>query len=145
MSKCHFLLFGDKFDYKDTKLFTTMKKNIRDPFFSMFDDVFLTPKLTYSPDVKVIKDETEYKLFISVPGLTKDDLKISIKDSEMLITFAKDDENENHYFVKNFTKKYIIPEDVKEHEIEARVENGVLSVFLPLLKRKPSERLLSIK
>lgn len=122
-----------------------MKKNIRDPFFSMFDDVFLTPKLTYSPDVKVIKDETEYKLFISVPGLTKDDLKISIKDSEMLITFTKDDDKENHYFVKNFTKKYIIPEDVKEQEIEARVENGVLSVFLPLLKRKPSERLLSIK
>jgi hypothetical protein len=39
---------------------------------------------------------------------------------------------------------YNIPEDVKEKEIEGKVENGVLILSLPIDKKKSLERLISL-
>ena len=107
----------------------------KDSFFQDFEKVF-DPSMSLLS--KVDKNETEYTIYISVPGLTKDDLKISTKEGILKISFEKN--NENFYFVDNFTKSYHIPEDVKEKEIEGKVENGVLKLTLPIDRKKSIER-----
>jgi HSP20 family protein len=115
-----------------------MRKFYRDPFFSLFDDVVFTP------DVKIEKNENEYKLFMSLPGLTKEDIKITINDGEISISFKKDLENKNHHFINTFTKKYTIPDIVNDENIEGKVENGLLTINLPFKKQKRLERFLSL-
>jgi HSP20 family molecular chaperone IbpA len=39
---------------------------------------------------------------------------------------------------------YDIPDDVKEKDIEGKVENGVLELTLPIDKKKSIERLISL-
>jgi HSP20 family molecular chaperone IbpA len=46
--------------------------------------------------------------------------------------------------VGSFVKSYDIPEDVKERDIEGKVENGVLELILPIDKKKTIERLISL-
>jgi HSP20 family molecular chaperone IbpA len=46
--------------------------------------------------------------------------------------------------VSTFTKLYNIPDDVQEKNIEGKVENGVLTISLPIDKRKSIERLISL-
>lgn len=116
----------------------------KDPFFQGFDSVFESSKLLKTPEVKVQKNETEYSVSISVPGLTKDDLKISTKEGVLKISFEKEENDENIYFVSSFVKSYKIPDDVKEKDIEGKVENGVLKLTLPIDKKKPLERLISL-
>ena len=116
----------------------------KDPFFQGFESVFETSKSLKTPETKVQKTETEYTVSISVPGLTKDDLKISTKEGILKISFEKEEKDDNKYFIGSFIKSYNIPDDVKEKDIEGKVENGVLKLILPIDKKKSLERLISL-
>lgn len=116
----------------------------KDPFFQGFEDIFETGKFLKTPDARVDKTETEYNISVSVPGLTKDDLKITTKDGVLKISFEKEETNKKLHFVSNFIKSYNIPDDVKEKDIVGKVENGVLELTLPIDKKKALERLISL-
>ena len=116
----------------------------RDPFFDVVDRVFDSAHPTLSPKSTIRKNESEYKVFLSVPGLTKDDLKISTKDGVLRISFQKEEKDERIHFVEGFVKSYTIPDDVKEKDIVGRVENGILELTLPIDKKKSLERLISL-
>ena len=116
----------------------------KDPFFQGFESAFDTSKFLKTPETKVSKSETEYKVSISVPGLTKDDLKISTKEGILKISFEKEESDDVHHFMGSFIKSYSIPDDVKEKDIIGKVENGVLELILPIDKKKSIERFISL-
>ena len=115
----------------------------KDPLFAGFDRSFESKFLT-APETNVSKNDIEYTVSISVPGLTKDDLKISIKEGILKISYEKTEGDKNNHFIDSFVKSYNIPDDVKEKDIEGKVENGVLTLTLPLDKKKSIERLVSL-
>jgi HSP20 family protein len=114
----------------------------KDPFFEAIDRVLDTPRFNNNPQTKISKTETEYTISISVPGLTKDDLKILTKEGTLKISYEKQEETQ--LFVPNFVKSYTIPDDVKDKDIVGKVENGVLTLTLPIDKKKSLERLISL-
>jgi HSP20 family protein len=116
----------------------------KDPFFQNFDNLLESSKFLRTPETKINKTETEYTVSLSVPGLAKDDLKISTKEGTLRISFEKNEKDEVHHFVGSFVKSYTIPDDVKEKDIEGKVENGVLTLTLPIDKKKSLERLISL-
>ena len=116
----------------------------KDPFLGMIDDIFDSSRLRTSPQVSITKDEVEYKVLLSVPGLSKDDLKITIKDRVIKIDYDKEEKTETNGFVESFSKTYSLPDNVKEKDIEGKVENGVLILSLPFDRKKPLERVLSL-
>ena len=116
----------------------------KDPFFDTLDKVFESQRFVSAPQTNIRKNESEYKLFLSVPGLTKEDLKISTKDGMLKISFEKEEKDERVHFATNFVKTYSIPDDVKEKDIVGKVENGVLELTLPVDKKKSMERLISL-
>lgn len=112
----------------------------KDPFFRGFD----TKGYLSTPETNISKDELGYKVSISVPGLTKEDLKITIKEGIMKILYEKEEGSPENHFIGNFVKSYNIPDDVKEKDIEGKVENGVLTLTLPIDKKKTLERMISL-
>lgn len=113
----------------------------KDPFYDVFDKVFETSRFQMNPQTNIRKNESEYKIFVSVPGLTKDDLKITTKEGILRISYEK---GEISHFVSSFVKTYNIPENVKEKDILGKVENGILELTLPIDKKKVLERLISL-
>jgi HSP20 family protein len=111
----------------------------KDPFFSTMDSVF-EQRTNFTVPHKIRKDDNEYKVSLSIPGLTKEDLKISTKDGYLKISFEQEEKTDKTYFVSNFTKSFIIPDDVKEKDITGKVENGILEILLPIDKKKSLER-----
>lgn len=116
----------------------------KDPFFEAFDKVLDASRYTVSPQTNIHKTESEYKITMSLPGLTKDDLKISLKEGVLKVSFEKDEKDERTHFVDNFIKSYNIPDDVREKDIVGKVENGILVLTLPIEKKKSLERLISL-
>jgi HSP20 family protein len=116
----------------------------KDPFFQGFDSVFETSKYLKSPETRIRKTETEYVVLLSIPGLTKDDLKISTKEGILKISFEKVESDDSVYFTSSFVKSYNIPDDVKEKDIVGKVENGILELTLPIDKKKSIERQISL-
>lgn len=116
----------------------------KDPFFDVMDKMFETSVGVITPQTKIRKTESEYKILVSVPGLTKEDLKISTKDGVLKISFESNKDVTDLGFVGDFNKTYTIPDDVKEKDILGKVENGVLELTLPIDKKKSIERLISL-
>ena len=116
----------------------------KDPFFQGLESAFETNRFMRTPETKISKTETEYKVEMGVPGLTKEDLKITTKEGIVRISFEKEENDERNHFVGNFIKSYNIPDDVKEKDIIGKVENGVLVLTLPIDKKKSIERFISL-
>ena len=75
------------------------------------------------------KTDDGYKLEIAVPGLTKEDLKVKIIKGRLNVICEK----ENHW-TSAFDKTFTLPEDADVKKVKASVENGILSIVVPIGK-----------
>lgn len=112
------------------------------PQFREEDSVVWTPRM----DVKESKDA--YEISADLPGLKKDDVKISLKDNVLTISGERKYENEkkdqdNYYMERvygNFSRSFSLPSEIKEKEIKANLKDGVLTLILPKAEKvKPKE------
>ena len=114
-------------------------------FKDVLDTFFEKPMSTIGSSTKIVSREDDYVVFLAVPGLTKNDLAISVKDGLLSVSYKKDESDEKEYsFVSSFKKTYSIPEDVSDKDITGKVENGVLVISLPRSKKKSLERFISL-
>lgn len=114
-------------------------------FKDVLDTFFEKPMSTIGSSTKIVSREDDYVVFLAVPGLTKNDLAISVKDGLLSVSYKKDESDEKEYsFVSSFKKTYSIPEDVSDKDISGKVENGVLVISLPRSKKKSLERFISL-
>jgi HSP20 family protein len=116
----------------------------KDPFFNTFDKVFDEAYLKVDNRINsnITATEDGYKILLSVPGLSKDDVKISLKENKLTISHEK--EGDEFTFTNSFKKSYNVPDDVDEKSISGSVENGVIEIILPKSKKKSVERLISL-
>lgn len=78
------------------------------------------------------KKENLHKIYMPVPGLTKENVNAEIEDAKLSITFNREYQEDEVRFVnpKSYYK-FNIPTDVDTEKITAKVENGVLTVEMP--------------
>lgn len=117
----------------------------KDPFSNPFESIFGNYDYSNKPKTLVDKDSNGYKIKMSVPGLTKDNLKIKIKDGVLKVSYEKDEENENYQFIENFSKSYSLDNEIIESKIKAEVKNGILTIELPFQEKKMIEKLIPIE
>ena len=117
------------------------------PFGDMFN-YFVEPQ-NFGEGIRnpnIINNKEEYVVEISVPGLTKDDIDIKVKDSIITFSHKKEETNdESFYFTSSFSKSYSLPDDVNDKKITAKVENGILRTIIPKDKKKLAEYVIEIQ
>ena len=118
-----------------------------DPFFNLVDTIFdvSTPKVTSKGFVqyKTSEDDTQYKVEFVVPSLSKKDISVMLEDDLLKVKYEKPEEVEQN-FVSSFERTFTLPEDINEKRIDAKAENGVLTITIPKLKKKSNSREISI-
>lgn len=87
-----------------------------------------------------------YKLRFEVPGLSKDDLKITVEDRFLVITGERkeedgefDDDHRDGWYAQRYgyyNTSLLLPDDAKVDEIKAEVKNGLLYVTIPRTEPK---------
>lgn len=111
------------------------------------------------PQMNIKENNASYEMEFSVPGLTKDDLNISIdQDNNLVVEMTKKTENEEkddkneHYLRHEFTSSQFkeimaLPENIYKDKIDAKVENGILKISLPkheMVVEQPSIKQIEI-
>jgi HSP20 family protein len=117
-----------------------------DPFFNLVDTFFEGTKnkstngyvSTYRTE-----DENEYKVEFVVPGLTKKDITVLLDEDLLKVSYEKPEDSTNT-FIYSFERTYTLPENINEKKIDAKVENGILTIRLPKLQKKSTQREISI-
>ncbi len=127
---------------------------------TMFEDFFNTDFMpranTTAPAVNVKEDESAYTMELAAPGIKKEYCRVSINDDGNLCIAIenkmehKDEDKKHHYLRRefsysNYEQNYTLPEDVDKEGIAAKVENGILTVTLPKVKKEEKKAAKAIE
>ncbi len=99
------------------------------------------------PAVNVTENKKEYKLEVAAPGFNKADFNLEVKNGYLTIkgeTKAEEEKKEEEYTRRefrfsSFTRSFALPENVKESDIQAKYNDGILLVTLPKMKEEKTE------
>jgi len=133
--------------------------NIKNEIDRVYDEVFTNREQAESvgnliPAVNIEENTDEFKITAELPGVSKEDVKITFENGKLSISGEKQppadvSQQDFHRFeivYGNFTRSFDIPVQVKVDAIEARFENGLLIINLPKEeKEKPQEIKINIK
>lgn len=128
-------------------------------FNDFFGNEWMEKANTTSPAINIAETDTDYKVEIAVPGMTKDDFSIRIEDDDQLVvTMEKKQENKEEdqkgrylrreFSYSQFQQNMILPDNVEKDKIEAKVENGILTIDIPKKDpnaQKPVNKVIEIK
>ncbi|MGM0411500.1 MAG: Hsp20/alpha crystallin family protein [Bacillota bacterium] len=128
----------------------------KDPFNDLVNDFFsdafnVIDSKSFKTDVK--ETDEEYIIESELPGLNKEDINIEMTDDYLTISAQNEekveDEGENYIRRERRTGSYqrvFRIDNVKDDEIKANYDNGILTLTLPKKeKTKPEKRTIDIE
>ena len=91
--------------------------------------------------------ETGYELTMDLPGFKKEDVKMQLKEGVLNIeakTFSSNDEKDKNgkysrreRFQGTCQRSFYVGKDVKQEDVKARFDNGVLFIDIPKVEKTP--------
>ena len=110
---------------------------------TLFNELMNWNDTSYStPRMNIMETKDNYKLELCIPGLTKDDVKLSIDaEGNLVVEMTKETKKENNkeemrylrheFSVEHFRQTVMLPDDIHKENISAKVENGILDIVIP--------------
>ena len=105
----------------------------------------------WSPAVDISELSDSYSIYAELPGIKKDDVKITMNDNIITVRGEKKNESEKKggtfsriersYGV--FERSFTLPAAVKSDAIEARYNDGILTINLPK-KEEAKEKVIGV-
>jgi HSP20 family protein len=103
----------------------------------------------------VLESDYDYRYELSTPGFNKSEITIEIVGKRITVTGErKTEKNETkvnyvtkEYHTTKFTRTFETPENVILDEVNAKVENGITTLFVPKetpTKNKTAKRLVEV-
>lgn len=96
------------------------------------------PGKTYLPDTDIFENEESLFVVMDLPGINKEAIDINLEKDELTVRAEVELSNyENfqavytEYNVGHFNRRFSLSNKVDQERIEARVEDGVLTLTLP--------------
>ncbi|MCR5018514.1 MAG: Hsp20/alpha crystallin family protein [Bacteroidales bacterium] len=122
-----------------------------DIFNDFFDNTWMERPKATAPAINVIEHQDKYELELAAPGMTKADFNVHLdEDGDLVINMEKKtenkaDANKGHFLRREFSytkfqQTMLLPDDANRDGIGAKVENGVLTVSIPKVKRVEPEK-----
>ena len=107
-----------------------------------------TPEVDWSPRVDITENENSFAVKAELAGMTKDDVKITMKEDLLTIRgekkSEKKSEKENVHLLERrygrFVRVFRLPSSVNSKKIDAIFKDGILTLNLPKAEdAKPKE------
>ncbi|MBR1470410.1 MAG: Hsp20/alpha crystallin family protein [Lachnospiraceae bacterium] len=106
----------------------------------------------------IVEKDGDYFMSVEMPGFKKEEIKAELKDGYLTLSAAKNEDSEQKDDEGNvvyrerhtgeYRRSYFVGKHLKESDIKANFEDGVLKLQFPSEKKKPVEdagRLISIQ
>lgn len=132
-----------------------MKKNTISLFNDLFDDNFSIFQLKndfYNLRTNIKELEKEYIFDINVAGVNKENISINVEEDYLIVSITEQKEQEDNSDIylrkemsyKNSKRKYYVG-NIKEEDIEASLNNGILTITVPKETNEPKKKNIEIK
>ncbi len=137
--------------------FETMN-NINDKihrFFGELPNLGFEVSYPFKPKADFYGDDQNYYVELEVPGMKKDEIKISLKDKVLSVSGDKKDYSKGrktNAILKSernfgtFSRNFQLPDEINQENIEAFFEDGVLKITIAIaVKNTAGEKEIKIK
>lgn len=127
----------------------------RDPFVQFMDNFFQgeasqeVSNRSWSPAVDIRETEEAFLVHAELPGLSKDDVEITLENNILKLTgerrFEKDVEEKEYHRVERaygaFTRAFSLPSRVDSTGVSASFADGVLTITVPKVEEAKPRRI----
>ncbi len=124
---------------------------------NLFDDLFdgftksnfggfANQTVAMKTDVKEL--DNSYELDIDLPGVKKEDVKAELKDGYLTVSAShgtqNDEKDEKGKYIRreryygSASRSFYVGEQVKQEDIKAKFENGILKMTIPKVEKQPA-------
>jgi HSP20 family protein len=101
----------------------------------------------WSPAVDIAEDDKEYIVKAELPGLNKENIKVSVEGGVLSIAgerkVEKEEKNKKYHRIErsygSFTRSFTLPDDASGEKVNAEFKDGVLKVHLPKEEKAKSK------
>jgi len=116
------------------------------PRLSLEDDGGVT--VEWSPSADISETDKEYLIRAQLPGLKKEDVKVTLGDGVITIQGErkqeKDERGEKFHRVESyygsFTRAFALPDNIRADAVSCESKDGVLTIHIPKAEqRKPKQ------
>ena len=113
---------------------------------SLLNDFFGAEGVTFDrlfngesfPAVNITENDKNFEIELAAPGMRKNDFKVKVENGVLTISAERKEEKEEkkknytrqEYSYNSFCRSFTLPENVKEDDIKAHYEDGVLKLGL---------------
>jgi HSP20 family protein len=120
----------------------------------MFDDFSGDFHSQFNPKIDISEDKEKIYVDVEVPGMKKEDIKISLQDNILTVSGEKrfeNKENEKSYYrtersYGSFSRSFTLPAEIDRDKVEAKFEDGILKINMSKSQpKKANERQIEIK
>ena len=144
---------------KSRNLLTTLDTlgHFDDGFSQLVDNLFhfhgFSPLRTisnpdFSPPIDFIEKEDRYIVTAEIPGLDKKDCHIEVEDEILILkgekVSEKEEKSDESYVCERcygtFRREIRLPSDSNFNSVDAKYQNGVLTIDIPKVKLKEKEK-----
>lgn len=120
-------------------------------FDDMFDDMFRAPVMGNTQLLKtdIHEKDGKYILDVEVPGVKKEDVKISLYNGNLTVSVEHNESNEEkdakgrvirqERYNGSCSRTFYVSDAIKDSDIHASFENGMLTIALPTEAQKEEE------
>ena len=110
-------------------------------FNDLFDMDWAPRHMTTAPAVNVKESDEAFTMEIAAPGLKKEFCSVNINNEG-----NAEGEKKHHYLRREFSyasyeQAYTLPDEVDKDAINAKVEDGILTINLPKLAPTPEKKM----
>lgn len=124
---------------------------------SLFDELFesgflnlpTTSRLasSYLPAANILEEESSTKIQLIMPGMSKKDIKISVDENILNVSYNQSSSNEEksekfslrEFKQSNFSRSFRLPNNSNNEKIESKMEDGILTINIPKIEKSPSK------
>lgn len=107
----------------------------------------------FNPRLDLAEDDTKIYVYVELPGVSKENVKLSLQDNILTIKGEKkkeiEDEKINYFRSERifgaFSRAIELPVEVDMDNVSAKFENGVLYIELPKVQKAKKEKTIEIK
>ena len=99
------------------------------------------------PTANVTETPKEYKVELAAPGLDRKDFKVEVQHHTLTISAEKEEEknekdagySRREYSFNSFSRSFTLPDNIRDGDIDAKYENGILRIVIPKEKETPAK------
>ena len=122
-------------------------------FFDNFMDRFANEEknqdIQRTMPLDIIEHDDKFVLEASLPGFKKENINIAIEDNELIIEAKREEkkeEKDSNYcrceiFKGNYRRVLSLSDNISKDKVDAKYENGILSVMIPKQAPKPATKI----